>query len=255
MLSGLFPLGVVCRELETSEIDESTLYPTERGAVQRAVPRRRAEFARGRSCARQALAALGIEPQSIPVGAGRQPVWPAGVTGSITHDDNYCAAVVGPLDVCAALGIDVTRNAPLPGGTVTRVTGPSERRSICALPTSNVAWDRLVFSAKESVYKAWYSLMGTWLGFHDVQVSILPDRAQPERGTFRVEMMPTLLAVDGHPVAEVRGTYSAIGSRLLTGVAIMRPAPDIRYGAMRRKRRGTAGRSDVSGSFARTSQK
>jgi len=40
----------------------------------------------------------------------------------------------------------------------------------------DIHWDRLLFSAKEAVYKAWYPLTGSWLGFEDVSLAIDPDR-------------------------------------------------------------------------------
>ena len=35
----------------------------------------------------------------------------------------------------------------------------------CSQP--NISWDRLTFSAKESVYKAWFPTYGKWLDFTD----------------------------------------------------------------------------------------
>ncbi len=36
------------------------------------------------------------------------------------------------------------------------------------------SWDRLLFSAKESVYKAWFPLTGRWLGFEEAAITINP---------------------------------------------------------------------------------
>ena len=82
------------------------LWPEEAAAVQHAVEKRRREFAVGRMLARAALAAIGDPPSAIPTGNHREPVWPAGIVGSITHCAGYCAAAVARDAMVVALGID-----------------------------------------------------------------------------------------------------------------------------------------------------
>ena len=43
----------------------------------------------------------------------------------------------------------------------------------CSQP--NISWDRLTFSAKESVYKAWFPTYGKWLDFTDCEVMFYLD--------------------------------------------------------------------------------
>jgi 4'-phosphopantetheinyl transferase EntD len=69
------------------------------------------------------------------------------------------------------LGIDAEPDLPLPDGVLEIVAMPSERTMLGMLG-GRVHWDRLLFSAKEAVYKAWFPLMGCWLGFEDVLVSV-----------------------------------------------------------------------------------
>jgi len=38
-----------------------------------------------------------------------------------------------------------------------------------SLPTG-IAWDRLLFSCKESIFKAWFPVTRQWLDFHDVEI-------------------------------------------------------------------------------------
>ncbi|MFF9486115.1 hypothetical protein [Streptomyces sp. NPDC014676] len=60
-----------------------------------AVERRRREFATGRVCARQALAALGVPPSGpLPRGSAGAPSRPGGVRGGITHCPGHRAAAV-----------------------------------------------------------------------------------------------------------------------------------------------------------------
>ena len=111
-----------------SDDGEPALYPEESAAVARAVAVRRLEFARGRGCAREALAALGVAAGPIPVGPEREPVWPSGVVGSITHCEGFVAAVVARAADLRAIGLDVETAAPVGEDVGARVVHASERR-------------------------------------------------------------------------------------------------------------------------------
>lgn len=133
------------------------LYPAEAGAVARAVPKRRAEFAAGRRAARMALAALGLPKTEIPVGPHRAPVWPEGVAGSITHDRGLALAAV--IRKPGGLGIDLTEAAPLPGGTRRTILPHAEEAGLSDLEA------RAGFAAKESLFKALFPRMKTFFDF------------------------------------------------------------------------------------------
>jgi 4'-phosphopantetheinyl transferase EntD len=94
---------------EAIHLSSVGLLADEEPFVARFAPRRLAEFVSGRACARRALVALGVPDalrRAIPVGAHGQPVWPAGVVGSITHCPGRCAAVAAPSDRYRSIGID-----------------------------------------------------------------------------------------------------------------------------------------------------
>lgn len=150
------------------------LQPSERDHVHGAVPSRVSEFATGRRCARDAMALLGRERGAVPAGPHREPVWPDGLVGSITHCTGYrgAALAVASHDI-AGLGVDAEPNAPLPPGVLELVASEDERRGLArqALRSPFVAWDRMLFSAKEAVYKAWFPVTGTWLGFEEARVA------------------------------------------------------------------------------------
>src|SRR5450432_1156051 len=80
---------------------------TERQLVSRAVDKRQAEFVAGRWCAHRALEEIGRPAEIIGIGPQGAPLWPAGATGSITHDSGLCVAVAARLANVNALGIDL----------------------------------------------------------------------------------------------------------------------------------------------------
>lgn len=143
------------------------------------------DFEIGRECAREALQKLGCGPVIVPRGGSGEPVWPEGVVGSITHAHEYCAAAVAPANGVRKLGIDAEVHRALKEGVREIIANADELEMIRQLP-EGIHWDTVLFSAKESVYKAWFPSGGP-LGWEDVSVVI-----HPEGGTFTTLTPPGL---------------------------------------------------------------
>jgi 4'-phosphopantetheinyl transferase EntD len=178
---------------------------------------RRREFALARAGARRALALLGMPPVAIPSGPHREPVWPAGVVGSLTHTDGYGAAAVGRAAEFASIGIDAEPHLPVPPGVVRRIALEEERAWLRSREGDGVCWDRLLFSAKESVYKAWFPLTGEWLGFSGALVTF-----SPALGAFAARLLVPGPMVDGHRVVAFEGRYAVVGGLALTAITVSR---------------------------------
>ena len=152
------------------------LLPDEVEAVRHAGSRRRQEFAAGRTCARIALNRIGLLQYPIPRGPDRLPRWPSGIVGSITHSADYCAAAIGVRPRILGLGIDAEENEPLTTQETDLVCSASElRRAAQASLPDGTSVAKLIFSAKESFFKCYYPLVGQFLEFSDVTVSIIGD--------------------------------------------------------------------------------
>jgi 4'-phosphopantetheinyl transferase EntD len=104
----------------------------------------------------------------VPKGAGGAPIWPAGVVGSLAHDEAVAVAAVGLRRDFASIGIDVEPAGALPADMLALVVTPRERRVIDDDPVRA----RLLFAAKEAVYKAIYPLDGVFLEFGDIEVDL-----------------------------------------------------------------------------------
>jgi 4'-phosphopantetheinyl transferase EntD len=190
------------------------LLPQEEPVVARAVERRRRAFTTARHCARLALRRLGLPPAAILPGELGAPVWPAGVTGSITHCAGYRAAALS-LDALA-IGIDAEPHLPLPDGVLNAITARPEAEALRRLDVSlpGVHWDRLLFSAKESVYKAWFPLTRRRLGFRDVDVSF------GTTGTFSARFLVAGPEVGGAELGGFSGRWIVSDGFLATAIAI-----------------------------------
>ena len=169
------------------ETIEAGLFPEEREHIAQSVAKRRAEFAAVRRCARRALHELGYPPVPILPGEQREPQWPEGVLGSMTHCAGYCAAAVARTGDVPVLGIDAEVHAPLPEGVLDLVSLETERERLAKLSAQvpgTVHWDRVLFSAKESVYKAWFPMTRRWLGFEEADIELRAD------GSFEAVLQP-----------------------------------------------------------------
>jgi 4'-phosphopantetheinyl transferase EntD len=175
MIERILPDWVAVAESRQDGFEDG-LYPEERQLVSGAVDRRRAEFATVRHCARLALAELGRPPAPILSGERGAPRWPAGVVGSMTHCAGYRAAVLAEQARAVSIGVDAEPHGPLPDGVLRLVARPEELVQLDELAAGQpeLHWDRLLFTMKESVYKAWFPLTGRWLDFQQASVRIDP---------------------------------------------------------------------------------
>ncbi|WP_344998151.1 4'-phosphopantetheinyl transferase family protein [Tsukamurella soli] len=202
MLQPMMPRGVVARE-STVDADGAVLFPREAAEIERAVEKRRREYTTVRHLAREALAELGIGPVAILKGDRGQPLWPRGVVGALTHCEGFRGAVVGFAMGIRTVGIDAEPHLPLPDGVLGTVSVPAERDALAARPEDGLAWDRLLFCAKEATYKAWFPITGRWLGFEDAEITFertdwAGSRSAGEAsGTFRSRILIDGTASDG----------------------------------------------------------
>lgn len=213
-ISAILPDDVACAEAYGDPFDSAVL-PEEAIAISTASTKRRRQFATGRILARQALEKIGAVPAAIARGPYGEPVWPPGVVGSITHCPGYCAAVVAPLAVALAIGIDAEVDRELPAGVLDLIAGMEERRWIEAHAGSRAHWDRLLFSAKESVYKAWFPLMRCRLTFDAVRIVF-----SPETASFRAVFLRGPAVVRGQPLDHIEGRYARLAAHVVTAVSI-----------------------------------
>jgi 4'-phosphopantetheinyl transferase EntD len=172
---GLLPQHAVVVEAK-NENWEDGLFEEESLLVRNAVPKRVREFAAGRNCARIALRKAGVEVGPVLMGPHREPLFPFGVFGSITHTENFCcAAIIKSIHGCS-IGIDAEMNGPLDEGVLGLVLTPQEIRYIKTRGNSSgLSLDRLIFSVKESFFKAFHQILPVYIDFSYVRVEVIPE--------------------------------------------------------------------------------
>ncbi|MEU8032043.1 4'-phosphopantetheinyl transferase superfamily protein [Streptomyces sp. NPDC049099] len=226
MIEELLPESVVAVEAHGDDpLWDAPLYPGEAVLVERAVDKRRREFAAVRGCARQAMEKLGVPAQPVLSSERGAPRWPAGLIGSMTHCDGYGAAALARADDLASLGIDAEPHGPLPEGVGPAVFLPEEGARLARLAGRRPAvhWDRILFSAKESVYKAWFPLTRMWLDFSEADITLHPGTGDAADGILRAELLVPGPRVGDRRLQVFDGRWAVRDGLVATAVIVPHP--------------------------------
>lgn len=216
MIGDILPLEVVAEEA-FCDVCDIALFPEEEAVIAKAVAKRRREFTTARACARAALAKLGLPPMPIVPGPRGAPQWPAAVVGSITHCAGYRACAVARASDVVTIGLDAEPHDILPDGVLGAIAYGDEVPRLTALAAArpDVCWDRMLFCAKESVYKAWFPLTGRWLGFEEAAVSI-----DPVNRTFTARLLADGPVVNGAVITGFEGRWLVSDGLIITAIVV-----------------------------------
>ena len=176
MFSSPFPkfISFFCEHLSSSH--DYLLHPEEEKiSASFGSSKRRAEFSLGRYCARRALSKF--ELQSAPILRNiesREPCWPKSVRGSITHSEGFAAVAVGLAKDVSGIGIDLESLSKVVDFNIMRhVCVDNERNLLESLPPEQANRNlRIIFSAKESIFKCFFPISKTYLYFQDAEIII-----------------------------------------------------------------------------------
>jgi 4'-phosphopantetheinyl transferase EntD len=164
------------------------LFPEEGRCIGNAVQSRREQFSAGRWLARHAWAELGQAPVALLNDERRAPIWPAGIVGTITHTQSWCAVAVARQSDISGIGADIEAATPLDVSLWERVCRPEERESLLERPAAlRGLLAKAVFSAKESIYKALFPQVRLFLDFQSMHIELSPTSA-PEVWTWWAEL-------------------------------------------------------------------
>ncbi len=140
----------------------------------------------------------------------------------MTHCDGYRAAALARAGDLASLGIDAEPHAPLPDGILPTVSLLTEQERLARLTAEQpgVHWDRLLFSAKESVYKAWFPLTGKWLDFSEADIEVFTDPGEEARGGLRARLLVPGPVVDGVRLDVFEGRWTVGRGLVATAITV-----------------------------------
>ena len=213
ILEPLFPDEVrsVFSESVPANVD---LYPEEERFTAQMVERRLQEFQHGRSCARLALSMLGQPPGPVGRGKHREPLWPAGFIGSISHAGDHAAAAVAATDLFLGIGLDMEFADPIEDCLIASICRPDEIGRVD--DGEDIGYRaKLLFSIKESIYKCVWPLIRQFVDFTEIEVRLVDD-------SDRYEAIAHTAKCDAVPVDRLSGRYRRYGKLILASAYISR---------------------------------
>lgn len=189
----------------------------------KAVLRRQVDFLAGRLCAQRALQAAGFEGTvEITYGEHGAPIWPANFLGSISHCDGLAMASVAHVRRIAALGIDIEQR--LSAEVASEIQGQLATHQELALGRGSMspeAWVTVLFSGKESLFKALYPGVGRYFDFLDATAQQLDACAGTFTLALRVQLSPGHRQGSTYPIR-----FHWDGDRVFTRCVLPPPASD-----------------------------
>lgn len=145
-------VAVVCTGVDG---DPNSLWPEEREAVAKAIPRRQREFASGRIAARHAMKKLGYCDGPVPANQDRSPRWPLGFVGALSHSSTICLAILGRTEHWRSMGIDIEPDAGIEESLWSTICSKQELDWVfCNEPRARAQLVTKIFTAKEAFYKS-----------------------------------------------------------------------------------------------------
>lgn len=140
-----------------------------------AVPNRKWTFLAGRLCAEWAIRRQ--RPESSPVWIGRgehgEPIWPPSCIGSVTHTNRAAHAAVAVPIPSNLLGIGIDSETvvdqPSLDAIMSECFSVTERELILLQNAPKLA-ATIMFSAKESFYKAVFGTVKRFVEFHEATI-------------------------------------------------------------------------------------
>lgn len=198
---------------------ETRLCEQEEALIARSVAKRQREFRAGRHSAHQLLAEQKASCEALLTGKQREPAWPDGWVGSISHTQGICVAVVAPTSGYSSIGIDVEQATELPAEIINAVCRPEELDQLSVLrlrdpSAQSLPLEKIIFSAKESIHKTYFPLNYHTLDFLDARIEL-----DLQQQTFHAHVIKPE-ANPNHPISYLKGRFSVSTEFVATFISL-----------------------------------
>jgi len=213
MLNTLFPSLVVTQTAEPW-MWEAPLSSQEESFITNAVDKRKREFRAGRHSAHQALQVLGVVNCTIPKGPHREPQWPAGFVGSISHTEKLCSVVICSKQHALSLGHDVEYATKLTHDTLPLICSADEQLQLNRYKDFPAPLCKIIFSAKESLHKTYFPLNTHMLDFLDARITL-----DVQQQSFKAEVINSE-PYPKYPLRTFHGKFAFDQHHVYTGIYV-----------------------------------
>ena len=172
-LGRIFSTPCECAWRKASEGQSYSLSAAERHATRGFAPKREQEFVAGRLAAHECLARLRCSIETIPIGSDREPIWPDGIVGSISHSTSLAVAVAARAAEVVALGIDLEKADAVSPDLWPLILTEAERDWLDRKPDfERRNWATVMYSTKEAFFKYQFPITRLWIDYSAVTVAI-----------------------------------------------------------------------------------
>jgi enterobactin synthetase component D len=181
-------------------------------------PKRKREFFQGRVCAHRAhLLLTSKDPDLIAISDSRAPIWPENIVGSITHNDFWVGAAVATNDQLTGVGIDFEVMGKVQPHLKNQIIAPGDLLIHKMLTDSELL--TMIFSMKESFFKALYPEVKKYFSFQDAIVREI----NMEEETFIIELLTKLNNSYGPDnIFSFEGRFNFFNESCLTAIEILK---------------------------------
>lgn len=139
--------------------------------LRQAVKKRRAEYLASRWLAREVMGRFGIPDFLLQNHSDRSPIWPTDMRASLSHTDGAVALAVTQQPLCIGVDIESVMSQRTADETASMLMSADEQARLRALPLPFSQAATLLFSLKESLYKALWPQLHQPMDF--LQASLL----------------------------------------------------------------------------------
>jgi enterobactin synthetase component D len=154
-----------------------------------AVTKRQAEYLAGRICAQAVLKTCGFDTFQVFNGEDRAPIWPDNITASISHTKGIAVAMASKDAKVKGIGIDIEylMDKEKEIELQSYILAPDENEVFSEWASTHFHPLTIIFSAKESLYKALYPSVKTFFGFDSASLISFDNK----KLTFRINQQLT----------------------------------------------------------------
>lgn len=199
---------------------DTPLCPEEEALVSKAVDKRKREFRAGRNCAHHLFKEAGVICNALLKGKQREPAWPEGWVGSISHTQGLCVVAIADQTRFMSIGLDVEQASPLGEDIKDVICLPAEQDMLTRLSIlagqefASQPMDKVIFSAKESIHKTYFPLNYHTLDFLDAKILLKPELSSFEASIIKPEPAPRVV------IKTLRGSYCVNQDYVATFIAL-----------------------------------
>lgn len=150
-------------------------------------PNRKNEFLLGRVCAYKSYEQLtGKELLSLPAHKDRSPEWPSNIVGTISHNQYWVGAATAFASELIGVGMDFEVMGRTKLELAKQIRSERDIKTHPSLTDEELL--TVIFSCKESLYKALYPTVKKFFGFEDAALCEI----DLVNGTFIIELLSEL---------------------------------------------------------------